>query len=874
MEPHWHSISIDESLSFLRADHHGLNEKEVRLRLDIFGHNKLKTKKGPSFFLLFAKQFFNPLVFILALAALVKFLSGGALDSSVLLGTILIMALIGFLQEAKAEKAMRALKEFSAHKSKVKREGKIDLIPSYLLVPGDLIILEPGDRIPADARLIEVSNLKVNESSFTGESMPVEKHTETLSEKLPLHDRRNMIYMGTTVSYGKGVALVVHTGMATEIGKIAEVLREEKSGKTPLQKNIHFLGLWMLAIVFAAVLLFIGIALYRGIHLGEVIMLGVAAAVSAIPEGLPAAFTITLAAGMHAMAKRHAIIRKLVSVETLGSTTVICSDKTGTLTMNQMVVKEIYTLGKKFTISEKIDPKSFPSLKPALEIGVLCNDALLTQENGTFSVVGDPTEGALLIAAEKAGILKEGLEKSYPRIDEIPFQSENLYMATLHPQKLFLKGAPEKILSFCTTVLKEERILFLGENEKREIVHAMEAMMRDSLRLIAVAYKDLPPREEHFTESNLTFVGIFGMIDPARPEAISAIEACKKAGIKVAMVTGDCKVTAAAIAKKLGLPDKNILSGEELEEMSEKDLREKIENIHIFARVEPLHKLRIVQAYQARGHVVAMTGDGVNDAPALETANIGVAMGISGTDVAKEASDMVLSDDNFASVVAAVEEGRAIFNRLRNVIAFLLATCFGELLGLILSVFVTGTPPLLPLQILWLNLVAGVIVAIPLSLEPKTGREILQPPRDPKVGLIFPGMIYRIAFLSLMLGISSFFIFLYAGAHASSEKARTIVLCSVVVFEWLIAINTRSDELSIFKLGILKNRSLLWGIASGALLLAGILYVPFLQEPFQTTPLSLSEWGLALIPGVLIFLIETLRKFFFPTLFNKGKWRK
>ncbi len=888
MKNGWHALSIEEIFSLLTSSEQGLTSNESIKRLRHFGPNELELQKGPSFLFIFLRQFLNPLVFILIIACLIKFFFGNFLDASVLSATILIMVLIGFFQEAKAEKAMLALKELSSPKSKVKRNGNFEVISSAYIVPGDIILLETGDKIPADARLIHSSNLNVNESSLTGESLPITKNTEVLHSSHHLMDRRNMVYRGTIISSGKAIACVVSTGMETELGKIACSLQETTPPKTPLQKSVEAISMWTLPIVFGSIVIFAAIALYRGMNWVDVVLLGIAAAVSAIPEGLPAAFTITLAAGTSVMAKKNAIIRKLVAVETLGSTTVICSDKTGTLTMNQMAVTCVYDLEKTVQVTENaftcenipVNPKQRYALSKLLEIGALCNDSLVTKENNKFSMIGDPTEGALLVAALKGGFNHEELKSTYPRTDEIPFLSENLFMATLHSTKegkrAYLKGAPEKILSFCHFYAKETGHSPLKEKED-EIKQVIEEMTKNALRLIAVAYCDLPSGQEFLSEEAFieksVFVGLFGMLDPPRQEAIEAIADCHAAGVKVKMVTGDNKKTAVAIAKQLGLSVQGALSGDEIELMDDFELKEKIGSVDVFARVAPLHKLRIVHAFKDRGEIVAMTGDGVNDAPALESADIGIAMGLSGTDVAKDSADMILADDNFASVVSAIEEGRAIFNRLRNVCAFLLSMCIGELLGLILCVLLIGLPPLLPLQILWINLAAGIIISVPLGYEPKTGKELKQPPRDPRVKLLFPGMIYRIVFFAFLLGLSILLLFHFSLKHFDLTTARTIILSSVVIFEWFIALLVRSDETLLLHWGLFRNRLLSAMILLGLILQFLIIYIPFFQIPFKTVPLTTSQWLLAIFPGTLFFLIENLRKLFFPTLFSKGKWK-
>lgn len=881
MEQEWHLKSVEDTLAALKASRHGLSDREALSRLTKFGPNRLETTKGPSLWLLFFRQFLNPLVSILIVASLVKFFLSHFLDGIVLTITIIIMAVIGFFQEVKAERAMRALKQLSAHKSKVKRNGKLEVLPSEDLVPGDEILLEMGDKVPADARLIEAKNLKINESMLNGESMPSEKHTKTLESPCGLADRDNMVYTGTVVAYGKGAAVVVNTGMSTELGKIAASIQEIKPEQTPLQKSIHSIGHWMLVIVFFAILIFVAISFYKGMAPIDVFLVGVAAAISAIPEGLPAAFTITLAAGMNLMAKRNAIIRKLIAVETLGATTTICSDKTGTLTLNQMTTTILYSLEKTIhTDKEKVDLASNPVLKHVLEIGALCNDALMSKEGSKYEVIGDPTEGALLISAAEAGIDQELLAASCPRIGEIPFLSENLYMATLHSANnkrlVYVKGAPEKIIAMCSSILTTNGPVAMDQKAHTQVQEAIDQMTKNALRLIAVAYCETEAGSltDDIFKEKLIFAGIFGMIDPPRKEVIQAIATCRKAGIDVAMITGDNQMTAAAIAKELGIFNGGVVTGQDLQTMTDERLKEVVKTTSVFARVEPSHKLRIVRAFQASGHIVAMTGDGVNDAPALEAANIGIAMGSSGTDVAKEAADMVLADDRFNSIVAAIEESRAIFNRLRNVCAFLLMACIGELIGLILTVFVTGLAPLLPIQILWVNLVSGSIIAIPLGLEPKTGNEMKHPPRDPQMRLMHKGMIYRIGFMSLLLGLGSFSIFKWFYLHSSLEEARTMVLSTLVAFEWLIGLKMRSDELPIRKLGLFKNIPLLLAIGSGLFLHLCILYIPFFRELFHTQPLSLREWGWALLPGAAIFVLETLRKELFPTLFSEEKWKK
>jgi len=888
MEEKWHLLSVNEALSALNTTRHGLNSVDAEARLKQIGPNLLPVSSDTSLWSAFLQQLKTPFVFILAIAALIKFFVSNYLDGSVLIVTMLMIVLVSFFQEMKAERALRALKHLASHKSKVKRDGKLQVIYSENLVPGDLILLEIGERVPADARLIEINNLRVNESTLTGESVPSQKQIEPLTDYSTIAERKNMVYSSTVVVYGRGAAIVTGTGIRTELGKIASTIQEIKPETTHLQKNITSIGNWMLLIVLFAIIFFAAISFYKGMSLIEIFLLGVAAGVSAVPEGIPAAFTITLAAGMHLMAKRNAIIRKMNAVETLGTTTIICSDKTGTLTTNQMTVTELASLEKTIQIDGYSIDRHDQVFKHMLEIGALCNDAQASQSDvkgevlQSDEIIGDPTEAALLRAAMESGIDHKKLTSAFPRIDEIPFLSENLFMATLHSSGdkrwVYVKGAPEKILSMCSSVLLSQGPVPIESSHREQISQTLEQMTQKALRIIAMAYVEETPHShslkiEHL-QGRLIFAGMAGMIDPPRKEAIESIATCKKAGIQVMMITGDNPSTASTIAKDLGIASSKVITGRELESINDEDLKEILKEVFVFARVEPLQKLRIVKALQSLGHIVAMTGDGVNDAPALEAANIGIAMGISGTDVAKESSDMILSDDRFDSIVAAIEEGRAIFNRLRNISSLLLTTCCGELFALIICVLFAGIAPLLPLQILWCNLASGSLIAIPLGFEPKTPNEMIYPPRDPRSNLLYKGMVYRVAILAAFLGLGIFFTFIYTHLTMPIEKSRTITLTSIVIFEWLIAVQMRSDEAPLNLKGLLKNVPLMLAIAFAILCHLSILYIPLFNELFNTVPLSLHEWSLTLLPGVLIFLLESLRKLWFPTLFSVGKWRK
>jgi len=891
----WHSLPAEDVLAEFDSRRSGLEQAEAEARLQRYGPNLLRMKGKTPPVVVFLRQFFSPLIYVLLAAALISIVVEHYLDAWVIMGVLLLNAVIGFVQETRAETAMEALMKLAAPRARVRRDGKVRSLPVSEIVPGDIILIESGDRVSADSRLIDVSNLKVSEATLTGESVAVDKHTGPIDGEVSLADRKNMVYSGTTVTYGRATAIVVRTGMGTAIGEIATAIQEIKPEPTPLQKSISKLSRYIIGIVLGIIGILIAVGLARGLEWLELFLLGVAAAVSAIPEGLPAVITVVLAVGMQVMARRNAIIRKLSAVETLGSATVICSDKTGTLTLNEMTIRRLYLGGDMIEVSgegyqpegyfsrnsEILEPEADEQLKLHLSIGALCNDALLTCESDFCSIYGDPTEGALVVAAAKAGMTKEKLEKSFPRIDEIPFQSEKQYMATLHPgdggRVAFIKGSVERVLSMSWGYLTRNGVAPLTEEATTTIIGANNAMARDAMRVIATAYAYLPTELSELGEDDirgkLVFVGLAGMADPPREEAKAAVKLCQQAGIRVVMVTGDNKVTAESVGRQLDLPPGRAITGAELEQMSDKELEQQVETISIFARIEPLHKLRIVNALKDQGHTVAMTGDGVNDAPALKSANIGIAMGITGTDVAKEASDMVLTDDNFASVVAAVDEGRAIFNRLRNVIFFLLSTNLGELLALILSVLFIGKAPLLAVQIIWVNLVTDTTAGIPLGLEPKYGDELKNPPRHPRVGLLFPGLVLRVGFMAALMGTGIFLIFNWATTRVSLEEARTIAFCSMVAFEWFRAFNARSDEHSVFKMGLFSNRWLLIAIAVAVSLQMAVIYAAPLQIAFSTVPLSLGEWGIALLAGGSLFIIEETRKLLFPRLFSLGKWR-
>ncbi|MEN8613877.1 HAD-IC family P-type ATPase [Dehalogenimonas sp. THU2] len=897
MADNWHSLSTADTLSKLGSRLAGLTQAEARDRLAKSGPNELSSKPPRSPYLVFLSQFVNPLIYVLVAAAAVSVATGHYIDAAVIGGILLINATIGYIQETKAEKAMAALKDMAAPRTRVRRGGKLRTILSREAVPGDIVILEAGDRVPADARVMELAGFEVNESALTGESQPVAKVTGKLPLDTLLADRDNMLYLGTAATQGKAVAVVTGTGMETELGRIATGLESIESEKTPLQKSISRISTYLVMVLLGVVAVIFVIGLWRGLELLEMFLLAVAAAVSAIPEGLPAVVTVVLAIGMRIMASRNVIIRRLVAVETLGSATVICSDKTGTLTMNQMTLRRLYSDGRMIEVSGEgyvpegkfkldgdilLSPEKDEAIALALRIGVLSSDATVTLGEDCCSLFGDPTEGALLIAGAKIGLVKEKLEAEAPRLSEIPFTSELQYMATLHEEdgdrRVYVKGAAEKLLELSSHYWSGGHAVPLDDAAKADYQARIDGMAGQAMRVLGLAYAETESKTTALKpgdiEGRLVMAGLVGLFDPPRLEATEAIRQACSAGIRVIMITGDHIATAQAVAKEIGLGEGRAVTGRELAEMDDETLAREVRRITVYARIEPLHKLRIVNALKHHGHVVAMTGDGVNDAPALKSADIGIAMGKAGTDVAREAADMVLTDDNFASIISAVEEGRAIFNRLRNVLYYLLSTNIGELLALTVTIAVLGQAPLLAVQILWINVMTDTTITIPLGLEPKSGDELATPPRSPRVGLLYPGLLFRVAYTALLMGGMVFGIFYWARQHMDLDQARTLAFTSMVAIEWFRGFVARTDEKTIFKIGLFKNRWLLMAVGIAFVLQLTVVYTPFMQAAFNTVPLDLAHWGIALGAGFTLFAIEELRKVFFPMAFSQGKWRK
>ncbi|MDD2579140.1 MAG: cation-translocating P-type ATPase [Eubacteriales bacterium] len=875
----------DVLLRELAADRqNGLKADQVRQRQEQYGPNTLQEKKRQSLLIRFLLQFKDVMVLILLTAALVSGLLGEYLDAAVILAIIMINALLGLIQEGRAEKAIEALQKMASPQARVIRDGQQRIIEAAELVPGDIVLIEAGDVVPADLRLLESYSLRIEESSLTGESVPVEKEAEAaFSQTVPLGDRLNMLFMSTAVTYGRGVGLAVTTGAATEIGKIAGQLQSMKDEATPLQKSLNQLGRLLGLICVAVCLVVFAQGMIQGGDWLEMFMTAVSLAVAAIPEGLPAVVTIVLALGMKRMADQNAIVKKLLAVETLGSVDRICSDKTGTLTQNEMTVTSLVTADRQFEVTgqgydpagQVVDTKGQPAevdedLRLMLTIGVLCNDAELnhSESTDTWQILGDPTEAALLVAAAKAGLWRQDLQKQYPREGDRPFDSERKMMTTFHrgfdgnQTRALTKGAPDIVLARCRRMWTREGIRPMSEQERTRFAELNQQLAAQALRVLAYAFKPMESPTEGEIERDMILVGLTGMIDPARPEAREAIHLCRQAGIRARMITGDYEATAVAIARDLDLmdDDEQSLSGSDLDRMSDAELNEAVEKTAVYARVSPEHKVRIVQALRERGHITSMTGDGVNDALALKSADIGVAMGITGTDVAKGTADMILTDDNFATIVQAVREGRIIYSNIRKFVAFLLSCNVGEILviALITLFFGPANVPLLPIQLLWLNLVTDSFPALALGREPGEPNIMKQKPRHPDEPILNRPMLGVIASQSLAIFVSVLAAFLIGRGTfdrvidpSALALARTYAFATLILAELLRSFCARSERISVFRLGLLANRHLNQAVALSGLLLLAVVYVPFLSKLFSTVPLRLTDW-LVIVPLALI----------------------
>jgi cation-transporting P-type ATPase F len=889
---HWHHLHVGEVGQLLETNlETGLDLFEVKHRQEQFGPNQLTPRKGQSPWMRFLLQFHNPLIYILLAAGGVKLAMGGFVDAAVILGVALINAVIGYLQEAKAERAIEALSQSLVMETTVLRGRKTLRIPSPKLVPGDVVLLASGDKVPADLRLVATRDLQIAEAALTGESASVEKSADLqLAPETPLADRANMTYASTLVTYGQGRGVVTSTGDHTEIGRISELISAAQNVETPLTREIRAFGHKLLVLILGLAGLVVALGLWRGESLDEILSSAIALAVGAIPEGLPVAVTVTLAIGVSRMARRRAIIRKLPAVETLGSTTVICTDKTGTLTQNQMTVRQVVVgddvhevggngyepSGDLILDGQRLTPGDAPGLTECLLAGLVCNDSALVQKEGRWEAQGDPTEVALIVAARKAGLEGDAVKTLLPRVDAIPFESQHQFMATLHDDKeagrklVYLKGAVEVVLDRCNVAFNTRRQPI---NLDRERIHKHVCDLAASgLRVLAFARAELPAATQSIGANSLphqfTFLGLQGMIDPPRPEAVEAVAACHRAGIQVKMITGDHAGTAVAIGRQLGLvqaanasPHPMALTGKELAALSDEQLIKAAEDVSVFARVTPEQKLRLVEALQARGNVVAMTWDGVNDGPAIKQANIGVAMGITGTEVAKEASDMVLTDDNFASIKAAVEEGRNVFDNLTKIITWALPSNLGQGLVILAAALAGATLPILPIQVLWINMTTGGVLGLFLALEPKERDLMQRPPRTPGAPILTGQMLAQVALAGVLILIAAFGLFEWELLRGGGlDAARTVALNTVAVIQALYLINCRSLRHSVLSIGLFRNGWLWLGIAGVLLLQAGITYLPFLNSIFRTAPIGWDEWLRILGAGLTAVLLVEFQK--------------
>ena len=882
---HWHYLPADEVIDLLDSDKEkGLDLFEVDNRQKEFGPNVITGKKGKGPLLRFLLQFHQPLIYILIVAGTVTALLQEWVDAGVIFGVVLVNAFIGFIQEVKAVKAIEALARTMTTEATVLRAGEKRRISSVEVVPGDIVLLQSGDKVPADMRLFQTRELQVDESALTGESVPVNKRPDALDHNTGLADRRNMVYASSLITFGQGSGIVVAIGDQTEVGRISQLIAQTEQLETPLTRKIaRFSQMLLYAILALAVATFIA-GLIRGQSVFDMFMAAVALAVGAIPEGLPAAMTITLAIGVARMARRRAIIRKLTAVETLGSTTVICSDKTGTLTENQMTVQEVLAGGERFEVTGSgytptgrilkqgvtVDARESQALMECLKAGLLCNDSLLIEKEDRWAIQGDPTEGALLVSAAKAGLDMATVRRESPRIDAIPFESQHQYMATLHaggsgnPDIVYIKGSVESILEKCALSLDSDG---RGVALDAEWIHsAVAEMASKGLRLLAFAEGEIKQETTGLNHPDvafgMTFLGLQGMIDPPRQEAILAVQMCQTAGIHVKMITGDHALTASSVAQQVGLHNPSqVVTGKGLMEISDRDLIDVADRTSVFARVIPEQKLRIVEALQAKGNVVAMTGDGVNDAPALKRADIGVAMGITGTDVAKEAADMVLTDDNFASIEAAVEEGRGIFDNLTKFIVWTLPTNLGEGLVILAAVFAGITLPILPVQILWINMTTAVLLGLMLAFEPKEPGIMTRPPRDPKTPILTGVLVWRLFLVGLLLLGGAFGLFeweLMRGAPVA--EARTVAVNVFVLVELFYLFNCRSLTQSIFRLGFFSNPLLFGGVTIMLILQLMFTYLPAMNLMFHSAPISFGAWSRILAISVITSFVVGVEK--------------
>lgn len=896
----WHSLDIAEVLHKLHTQAEGISSEEAKARLQRYGYNELvKAKKRPLLKILL-RQFKSVLILILLIATSISLVAGKAFEAAVILVIAVASVALGFIQEYRAEKALEALKKMLSPTATVVRDGQEQVIAAREIVPGDILVLKGGDKVSADGRLMEVINLQVNEASLTGESMPVTKETQKISEYVSLPDRKNMVFSGTEITYGKGKAIVVATGMNTEFGKIAKEVAGVAKEQTPLEKRISELGKWLGFASLVVCIAVIGFGVLREFFmfgsLGTefvfgIILFGIALAVASVPEALPAVVTGSLAVGMYRMAKRNALVRKMPAVETLGCITVICSDKTGTLTKGEMTVRKIYIGGKvvsvtgvgyepkgEFRIEGADDIREGEIFSLLMKASLLCNDAELKLEKDKWSTRGDPTEGALIVVSLKAGYEQDEARKRYPRVGELPFSSERKRMTTVHStpndeQIIFSKGAPEIILERCSYVHTLNGIEQLSERRRKEILQANEEMAKNALRVLGIAYKksraSIETFDEETLERNLVFLGLLGMIDPPRDEAIEAVTICKRVGIKPIMITGDHKLTAVAIAKEMGIYEEGdiVLTGEDLEKMSDDDLEKMVEKVTVYARVSPIHKLKIIHAWKKRGQIVAMTGDGVNDAPALKHADIGVAMGIMGTEVTKETADLVLADDNFATIVNAIELGRWIYDNIKKYLAYLLQCNLVEITVLSVAVLAGFPIPLLPIQILYINLATDGLPAIALGLSPSDPDIMRRPPRHPKE-TVFTKEV-KIFFLLAILIQCPLLLWVFLSSIPLGEAiAQTRLFLVFVFFELVLALNCRSLKYTLFE--VKPHKFLLLAVLWEAILILTLVNIPIARQAFGIVETGLFELGLVAGLGIVTLFSIEITKRVLTSLKNKN----
>ncbi|WP_128894979.1 calcium-translocating P-type ATPase, SERCA-type [Longirhabdus pacifica] len=903
-EHKWYDMKREEVIQTLQVDEkQGLSPNEVKEAEKKYGQNMIVEAEKASPIAIFFSQFKDFMVLVLVVATLISGLLGEYMDAITIIAIILINGILGFIQEFRAERSLQALKQLSAPLSKVMRDGKLQEIPALYLVPGDVVMMESGDRVPADVRLMEESDMYVEESALTGESVPVSKHSQHIGkEDVALGDQKNMSFMGTMVTRGRGKGVVVATGMQTEMGKIAELIQNTETMQTPLQRRLDQLGKLLIAVAIGLTIMVVIAGILHGQPAYGMFLAGVSLAVAAIPEGLPAIVTIALALGVQRMIRRNAVIRKLPSVETLGCASVICSDKTGTITQNKMTVTHLWVENTVIEVTgagyeprgemrkrgEVMNTRNHQTLRRLMQISALCNNAELFQEevkkekkkrsNATqqvWNIKGDPTEGALMVLAAKAGYHRDSLEQSYERKQEFPFDSERKCMSVIvqHQgrQLVFAKGAPDVIVDQCTYAMWEGKMVPMTSELRAKIISANEAMARSALRVIGCAFRDVRKTEACTTaeqaEKGLVFAGLTGMIDPPRQEVKQSIQKCKRAGIKTVMITGDHQSTAEAIAKDIGLIPEGgmVINGKQLAAMSDEALANKVEDVYVYARVSPEHKLRIVKAMQQQGHVVAMTGDGVNDAPAIKASDIGISMGITGTDVAKESASLVLRDDHFATIVAAIEEGRSIYENIRKFIRYLLASNVGEILVMFMAMMLGMPLPLVPIQILWVNLVTDGLPAMALGVDQAEDDLMEQQPRNAKENIFARRLGWKILSRGAMIGVctlAAFWIVLQQAPQAL-DKAQTVAFSTLVMAQLIHVFDCRSSR-SIFHRNMLENRYLVIAVLSSIALLLMVVYVDAFQPIFHTVDLNVRDWILimifAAIPTVVFGIGSVLKK--------------